>query len=120
MDRVRQLHCIGRNPGSGVYEEGGHELEGKCIKGKILIFPSGKGTAAWGRCLIATHKHGNGPLAIITRKLDTLVANGVIATQTPMVSDMDRDPCQIMKTGDWVVVDASHGLVQIYKKSQNH
>ena len=30
---------------TGVFREAGHDLEGKCIAGKILIFPGGKGSS---------------------------------------------------------------------------
>ena len=30
---------------TGVFREPGHDLEGKCIAGKIIIFPGGKGSS---------------------------------------------------------------------------
>ncbi|HDI12692.1 MAG TPA: DUF126 domain-containing protein, partial [Hadesarchaea archaeon] len=34
----------GVDPKTGVVIEKGHELEGKCVRGKILVFPQGKGS----------------------------------------------------------------------------
>jgi len=34
----------------------------------------------------------------------------------PALTDLDRDPCLIIRTGDWVRVDAkprSHGLIEV-------
>jgi len=34
----------GVDPETGVVVERGHELEGECIAGKVLVFPTGKGS----------------------------------------------------------------------------
>ncbi|MGB9637158.1 MAG: aconitase X swivel domain-containing protein, partial [Thermoplasmata archaeon] len=34
----------GVDPKTGIVIENGHELAGKCIAGKILVFPNGKGS----------------------------------------------------------------------------
>ncbi len=34
----------GVDPETGVVVERGHELEGQCIAGKVLVFPTGKGS----------------------------------------------------------------------------
>ena len=34
----------GVDPETGVVVERGHELEGRCIAGKVLVFPTGKGS----------------------------------------------------------------------------
>jgi hypothetical protein len=31
------------------------------------------------------------------------------------VTELDRDPLELIETGDWVKVDADHGLVYITK-----
>ena len=33
------------------------------------------------------------------------------------MTDFDRDPLDCIETGDWVVVDADRGTVEIHKKA---
>jgi phosphoenolpyruvate-protein kinase (PTS system EI component) len=36
----------------------------------------------------------------------------------PSVTDLDRDPLDVIETGDWVKVDGDTGTVEVTKKSQ--
>jgi hypothetical protein len=47
-------------------------------------------------------QHGFGPDAL-----------GAVVTRVPALADLDRDPCLIIRTGDWVRVDATHGLIEV-------
>jgi hypothetical protein len=35
----------------------------------------------------------------------------------PTMSDFDRDPLEVIETGDWVKVDADNGIVEVTKKA---
>jgi hypothetical protein len=37
--------------------------------------------------------------------------------RVPALTDFDRDPLDIIETGDWVRVDADHGVVEITKRT---
>ena len=97
--------------------ERGHELDGASFKGKILVFPCSKGSTGWVIAFTKAAENGNGPLALVTQTADTYTAQAAILTRTPMVVDLDADPCRVIATGDWVRVDADHGLVEIHKKN---
>jgi hypothetical protein len=34
------------------------------------------------------------------------------------LASLDRDPCQVICAGDWVRVDATHGLIEVKRTSQ--
>jgi predicted aconitase with swiveling domain len=106
---------MGIDPETGLIIEKGHAIEGKKVKGKVLVFPYGKGSDAWGGVLYATCKLGNGPKAIVNRKADSFVINGVIIAKIPMVIVLDKDPCKSIETGDHVKVDAARGLIEVRK-----
>jgi len=101
---------------TGTIIERRHELRGKSIKGKIFVFPSGKGSSGWGAIFYENYMKGNAPLAIINQRLDTVVANGVIASKVPTIIELDKDPVRVIETGDWVRVDADQGIVEVRKK----
>ena len=55
----------GVDPECGVVVEKGHELEGQAICGKILVFPTGKGSTVGSYTLYRLKKAGLAPAAII-------------------------------------------------------
>ena len=66
----------GVDPSSGIVTEKGHELEGKSISGKILVFPQGKGSTVGSYALYRMKKQGTAPLAMINAECETIVAVG--------------------------------------------
>ena len=107
----------GLNPQTGTLGRGQvpPELVGENIKGKVLVYPFGKGSTAGGAILFWNCKNGFAPAAIINNRLDTVVANGVISSKVPTVIELDQDPCQLINTGDFVKVDADNGIVEVTK-----
>ena len=100
----------GVDPETGIVVEKGHELEGKSISGKILVFPSGKGSTVGSYVIYGLKKNGVGPAAIINKETETIVATGVILAGIPCVDQIDIDK---IKDGDSVVVDADKAEVII-------
>jgi len=64
------------DPKTGIVIEHGHELEGKCIKDKILVFPNGKGSTVGSYVIYGLKKNGVAPAAIINKETETIVAAG--------------------------------------------
>ena len=107
----------GIDPRTGVVIERRHELKGKSVKDKILVFLHGKGSSGWARQFyFLCKKYGNGPKAIINKRLMEMVVVAAIATKTPMVCCLDSDPTRLITTGDWVQVDADKGCIKIFRK----
>lgn len=100
----------GCDPETGEIVEKGHQLEGQSISGKILVFPTGKGSTVGSYVLYALKKAGKGPLAIINRSTDPVVAVGCIISEIPAVDQIDIEKIQ---TGQKVEIDADNGIVII-------
>ena len=47
--------------------------------------------------------------------MTTKVALGAVVMRIPAITDFDRDPLDIIETGDWVRVDADRGVVEVRK-----
>ncbi len=94
---------------TGIVIEKGHELEGQNVKGKILVFPNGKGSTVGSYVIYGLKKNGVAPKAIINRETETIVATGVILAGIPCVDQIDIDK---IKTGDRLKVDAEKGTVE--------
>ena len=100
----------GCDPETGVIVEKGHELEGQSVSGKILVFPTGKGSTVGSYVLYALSKAGKAPLAIINQSTDPVVAVGCIISEIPTVDQIDIEE---LKTGQKVRVDADKGAISV-------
>jgi predicted aconitase with swiveling domain len=100
----------GVDPETSEILEKDHELEGKEIKEKILVFPTGKGSTVGSYTLYRLKKEGVAPAGIINSECETVVAVGAIISEIPCVDKIDI--CKI-ETGDIVRID--NGNVTIEK-----
>jgi predicted aconitase with swiveling domain len=92
----------GVDPNTGVVIEKGHELQGQSVKGKILVFPTGKGSTVGSYTLYRMKKNGTAPAAMINRECETVVAVGAIISEIPCVDKVDISK---IKTGIHVQVE---------------
>ncbi len=104
------------NPKTGYIIEKGHELEGQCMQGKILCFPSSKGSTGGSYMLYDGVKRGVGPAAIVNIDPESIVVIGAIISELPLVSGIDITK---IHTGDYVRVDATNGTVEILKRKED-
>lgn len=99
----------GVDPESGVIVEKDHELEGQSISGKILVFPTGKGSTVGSYTLYRLKLGGIAPVAIINSECETITAVGCIISEIPCV---DKIPIDQLKTGEKIVVDGGQATVE--------
>lgn len=79
----------GVDPETGAVIEPGHELEGKTIGGKILVFPTGKGSTVGSYTIYRLRKNNVAPAGIINAQSEAVVALGAIISEIPMVDQID-------------------------------
>ena len=101
----------GVNPDTGIVVEYGHELQGCCISGKVLVFSGGKGSTGGSWTILRMSDQGTAPVAMINVETEPIVAVGAILGKIPLVDKLDQDPTRLIKTGDFVKVDANKGEV---------
>lgn len=95
---------------TGVVIDKDHPLEGQSVKGKILVFPNGKGSTVGSYVIYGLEKNGVGPLGIINKETETIVATGAILAGIPCVDQIDISQ---IKTGDNIVLNADDGVVMV-------
>jgi predicted aconitase with swiveling domain len=98
----------GIDPETGIVIEKGHSLEGHSIAGRVLVFPTGKGSTVGSYTLYRLARNNVGPAAIINAQSEAIVAVGAIISDIPMVDQVDIAQIQ---TGDQVTVQ--DGMVTI-------
>jgi predicted aconitase with swiveling domain len=100
----------GVDPDTGKVVEVGHELEGQSITGKILVFPSGKGSTVGSYTMYRMRKNNTAPAAIVNEQIDTIIAVGCIISEIPCVDKIDVSK---IKTGQKMIVNGSEGIVEV-------
>jgi predicted aconitase with swiveling domain len=99
----------GVDPQTGVVLERGHDLEGECIAGKVLVFPTGKGSTVGSYTLYRLKHAGLAPAAIVNLECETITAVGCIIAEIPCVDQVDIAQ---LHSGMWVYVDGESGVIE--------
>ena len=106
------------DPKTGVVRERSHELFGKNISNRVLVFPSGKASSVVQiDGLFKLVKNGLAPKAMIVKDVETVLVVTAFIAQVPLVDRLERDPFGAISSGDFVKVDADEGLVTVTKSS---
>jgi hypothetical protein len=99
----------GVDPDTGKFIEKGHPLEGESVRGKVLVFPTGKGSTVGSYVMYRMKKNGVAPAAIINGECEPIVAVGAIISDIPCV---DRIDIAKIRTGSRVRIEGEN--VEIY------
>jgi predicted aconitase with swiveling domain len=94
----------------------GHDLEGQSLKGKIFVFPTGKGSTVGPLVGYRAKLRGNAPIGMICTEAETVIAMVAIMNDIPMVHKLDKNPVKMIKTGDYVKLDATAGTAEVIRK----
>ena len=108
----------GMNPMKGTIIETRHELRGQTFKDKVLVFRGAKGSSGWSVMFHTARLAGTAPKALVFNEMTTKVALGAVVMRIPSVTELDRDPLDLIETGDWVRVDGDTGTVEVTKKAK--
>lgn len=100
----------GVEPQTGVIKDTESDIKGESIRGKILVFPRGKGSTVGSYVIYQLKKNGVAPAAIVVEEAETIVATGAIIAGIPMVDKVDIGK---IKTGQFVEVDADKGEINV-------
>jgi uncharacterized protein len=106
----------GVDPRNGTIIETRHELRGQSFAGKVLVFPGAKGSSGWSAQFHVARLMGTAPAAWLFNQMTTKVALGTVVSHAPAMTDFDQDPLSVIRTGDWVKVDATNGVVTITRR----
>ena len=103
------------SPETGRLSLPGSEMDGQSVKNKILVCPSGKGSSGGPTVAWLAKQAGNAPKAVVCASIDQVLALGVLTAEIPTVEIRDQDPTKVIRSGDYVVVDANQGVVKIIR-----
>ena len=112
------------DPKSGRIINRRHDLYGKNVSGKILIFPRGIGSSTSAATILEASRCNKVPKAIVNLETEPIIAVGAILSgkmygrTIPIVHRPERNPADLIKTYDLIRVDANHGLIELLRKSR--
>jgi len=97
---------------TGIVIEKGSEIEGENVKGKVLVFPCGKGSTVGSYVIYGLKKNGVAPAAIVNSETETIVATGAILAGIPCIDGIDISD---IKTGDRLKIEAGEREAELIK-----
>ena len=101
-------------PETGEVLEKAHDIEGKSVAKKVIIFPGGKGSSVvQSDGLFQLMMHKNQPAAMVIQHPETVLVAGAIIMEIPLVDQVDPEFYKTVKDGDCVRVDANNGTITI-------
>jgi len=103
----------GVDPETGVVTEPGHAVCGESIKGKIFVFPKGKGSTVGSYVIYRMKKLGTAPAAILNVETESIIATGCVIAGVPLLDRLDANLIKVLKTGTRLRVDADEGIVEV-------
>lgn len=101
---------------TGIVTEPGHELEGKNIAGKVLVFLTGKGSTGGSYKIYDMVSRGTAPVAFIQVTPEGVTTIGAIIGNIPVVAGLDQDPTLVIADGDLIELDADAGIVSVTRQ----
>jgi predicted aconitase with swiveling domain len=104
------------DPATGKIASPLNEQFGQDLRGKVLVTPTGKGSSMGPVISWYAMKEGNNPAAVICLQAEAILASAAITAGIPMVDKLDKNPLEVIKSGDYVKVDATAGIVEIANK----
>jgi uncharacterized protein len=113
------MFAHGIDPETGNVIDVRSDLLGRNIKGKVLIFPSGKGSTTGSAWLLEVIRRGNGPAAIINRDTEPIIATALIMADLlygvaiPLVDGLDTDVFSLSLKESTVQVNGTTGEVTL-------
>lgn len=114
-DRLLFYHA---EPATGVITERGHCLEGVSVRGKILVFPGGKGSSVVQMDgLYKLDQRGAAPLAFLVREPDTVLVSSAIIMGVPMADRIEENFYRTVRTGDRVRLDTAAQTITLLERS---
>lgn len=111
----------GIDPATGFIVDKGNAQYRSSVKGKVFLYPQGKGYTASTYWLLETIRCGNAPAAILNRETEIIIASGALLGRLlykqviPVVNRLDPDPFSVIEQGDWLHVDGFSGTVRVRK-----
>ena len=100
------------SPERGCTTERNHPLFKVSYAGKVLVYPSPRGSGGFMSYGVGPNK----PAAFVHTETCPLSVACAMVAHIPSMTDFETDPMEVVETGDMVLVNADEGYIEITKK----
>jgi len=100
------------SPERGCTTERNHPLFKVSYAGKVLVYPSPRGSGGFMSYGVGPNK----PAAFVHTETCPLAVACAMVAHVPSMTDFESDPMEVIETGDMVLVNADEGYIEITKK----
>jgi len=113
----------GLDPLTGIVIDQRHELYGTSLKRKAFFFPYGRGSTGTPGIFLEAVRNACAPAAIVNKKSEpmivmcSLLAEAFFKVLIPIVDGLEGDPKSLLRTGDWVRIDGTTGIIDVISRS---
>ena len=102
------------DPKTGVVIEKNHSLEGQKIAGKVLVFPSGKGSSVVQvDGLYDLFIHNNLPSAMIVKNIEPVLVSAAFLVNLPLVDQVSDEFLSFLKKHDRIFLEVNANKEEI-------
>jgi predicted aconitase with swiveling domain len=109
------------DPSTGTVQDYSHELYGRSLSARVLVFPNAVGSSVGAYILYSLKMKGLAPLAIICMKrTDAITASACAISDIPAVDIREQQSALISLTrseGTEVIVDADSCYIKVIKRN---
>jgi predicted aconitase with swiveling domain len=102
---------------TGMVRRPTHDLYGKSIAGKVLIFRNTKGGVSTGWALLYLKSKGTAPAALVCDVTNPVFVQGAALAGLPIMDGFESSPRFAIESGDMVELDGNTRILRIIKKS---
>ena len=100
------------DPANGIVRQPGHPWLGLSVAGKVLFFPSGKGSSSGSYWLLNLAHEGHAPAAIVNTRTDAVIVAGAVLGGIPVLQAVAPDPLLCVRSGDSIRVRKG-GVIEV-------
>jgi hypothetical protein len=114
----------GLDPKTGSTIQKRHELRGKNVSDKVLVFPYGKGSSTSSAVFLEAVRSHKPPVAIVNIETEALLAIGAILAKQvygkliAIVDHAEENRCRTIANNDMVEVDADCGIIKVRRSAE--
>ncbi len=113
------MFAHGVEPRTGEIIDIRSDLLGENIKGKVLIFPFGKGSTTGSAWFLETIRQGNGPSAVINVETESIIASAIVMARLlygitiPLVDRLEKDISEMVTKDTIIQVNGDTGEIRM-------
>jgi hypothetical protein len=93
------------------------EIKGKCVAGRVLVFPHGRGSTVGSYVIFALKENGVAPCAIVNEETEVIIAAGCSLANIPLVDRISGFSTSFVRDNDIVRVDGDNGWIEVKRRN---